>query len=117
MLFRSVVAVRPSLTAHDTSELIVKRVIGLPGERVTVKGDVITVYNAATPSGFSPDAGRSYHPIGRSDQSLDIDITLGVDELFVVGDNRPVSIDSRDTGPVKISDVVGLVFGTPLTLQ
>ena len=112
-----VVAVRPSLTAHDTSELIVKRVIGLPGERVTVKGDVITVYNAATPSGFSPDAGRSYHPIGRSDQSLDIDITLGVDELFVVGDNRPVSIDSRDTGPVKISDVVGLVFGTPLTLQ
>lgn len=112
-----VVAVRPKLTAHDTSELIVKRVIGLPSERVTVKGDIITVYNAATPSGYSPDAGRSYRTIGQSDQSMDIDITLGVDELFVVGDNRTVSIDSRDTGPVKISDVVGLVYGTPLTLQ
>jgi len=38
-----------------------------------------------------------------------IDIQLGSSEIFVSGDNRPESIDSRFNGPIKTSEVVGVV--------
>ena len=37
----------------------------------------------------------------------DQDVTLGSDELFVCGDNRPNSMDSRMFGPIKTSQIVG----------
>jgi signal peptidase I len=92
---------------QNTKQLI-KRVIGLPGDRVVVKNGDYTIYNAAHPHGFDPDKTLSY---GKTDPlpytSGDINVTLGPDQLFVSGDNRPDSLDSRYFGPINASQIIG----------
>src|SRR6185437_9828881 len=68
---------------------LVKRVIGLPGDRVVVSGGTITIYNKAHPKGFQPDTTLSYgkeHPLPYT--AGDVDITLKSNQIFVCGDNR-----------------------------
>jgi signal peptidase I len=90
---------------QDTKQLI-KRVIGLPGDKVVLSGGSYTIFNDAHPNGFDPDAtlpyGKNIPPT-----SGDISVTLQKDQLFVSGDNRPESLDSRAFGPIHTSQVVG----------
>lgn len=88
------------------SKQLIKRVIGLPNDRVVVSNGMYTVYNQQNPRGFDPDKTLPY---GKkiSDTSGNIDITLGKDQLFVSGDNRPDSLDSRLFGPINASQIVG----------
>lgn len=90
---------------QDKKQLI-KRVIGLPGERVVVHDGKVTVYNNAHPGGFSPDETMPY---GKNipTSSGDVDVTLGRHQLFVCGDNRPDSLDSRMFGPITADQIVG----------
>lgn len=112
-----VVVVKPvfgvaDLTQGDPSgTYIVKRVIALPGERVVVKNGRITVFNAQFPQGFNPDQNVSWQKnVQFSDTSNEfIEVTLGASELFVSGDNRPASVDSRYNGPVRTQNVIGTV--------
>lgn len=89
----------------DQKQLI-KRVIGLPGEKVRVDGGKVTIYNSDYPKGFQPDASLAY---GKNIPytSGNIDYTLGDHELFVCGDNRGDSLDSRNFGPIDASQIVG----------
>jgi signal peptidase I len=90
---------------QDTKQLI-KRVIGLPGDRVVVKDGVVVIYNKTHPEGFQPDRTLPYG--GHIPQTTgNIDLVVGKDELFVCGDNRPDSLDSRTFGPIKSDQVVG----------
>jgi signal peptidase I len=84
---------------------LIKRVIGLPGERVVVKDGHITIYNAQHPGGFNPDTVGIYH-IDATQTVGNVDVRLQKDELFVCGDNRPNSEDSRYFGPIKTDQVV-----------
>lgn len=86
---------------------VVKRVIGLPGERVVVKNGVITVYNKEYPTGFKPDQNSSWETNLTIDESENIDIKLSQSQIFVAGENRPESIDSRANGAVEVSEIVG----------
>lgn len=90
---------------EDTKQLI-KRVIGLPGDRVVVGGGTITVFNSAHPKGFQPDKTLPY---GKNIPftSGNVEYNIGSNELFVSGDNRPNSLDSRIFGPVKLDNVIG----------
>lgn len=91
-------------------EFLVKRVIALPGERVTLNEGVFTVYNDANPNGFNPDDSFSDTP--RSPASGTVDTLVPAGELFVVGDNRVdnFSFDSRSgLGTVPLYDVIGPV--------
>jgi signal peptidase I len=86
---------------------LIKRVIGLPGERVVVKEGHITVYNSAHPNGFDPDTSSGYKIAATVTPGDQINFTLGKDEIFVCGDNRPNSEDSRYFGPVNVNNIVG----------
>jgi signal peptidase I len=89
----------------DESQLI-KRVIGLPGERIVMKKGVYTVYNSNNLDGFNPDQNSSdSHKILTS--SGELNVTLTDHQLFVSGDNRPNSCDSRSFGPIDVDQVVG----------
>lgn len=93
-------------------QYIIKRVIAYPGERVTVKSGVMTIYNDEHPEGFiydkewrvsSEDGPKEY-------TSGEVDITVPEGELFVSGDNREGSnsYDSRNgLGTIPYCRVVG----------
>lgn len=91
---------------QEDSKQLIKRVIGLPGERVVVKDGAISVYNAAHPGGFDPDKTLPY---GKDIPytSGNVDVRLGQHQIFVAGDNRPDSLDSRAFGPINASQIVG----------
>lgn len=91
---------------QQDSKQLIKRVIGLPGERVVVKDGYISVYNAEHPAGFQPDKTLSYGediPVTTGN----VDYTLGPHQIFVSGDNRPDSLDSRAFGPIDANQIVG----------
>lgn len=84
----------------DKEDYYVKRVIGLPGETIQIKGKDIYINGEILEENYGKD------PI--SDEGIAIEpITLADDEFFVLGDNREISEDSRIFGPVKKSDIEG----------
>lgn len=92
----------------SNTKQLVKRVIGLPGDHIVIKDNVITVYNAKHPNGFQPDATLPYGRNGAIPPTTNnLDITLSSTQLFVCGDNRGDSLDSRIFGPIQTSQVIG----------
>lgn len=85
---------------------LVKRVIGLPGERVVVKDGTVTVYNQEHPEGFNPDKDQNYSKTIQTTPG-EVDFTVQPGEIFVMGDNRTNSLDSRYFGPIESKDIVG----------
>lgn len=92
---------------NGNAKQLIKRVIGLPGDRIVVKDDHITVYNDEHPDGFDPDTGHSFSPHIAAVTSGDVDVTVGPDQVFVCGDNRPDSLDSRFFGVIPANDIIG----------
>lgn len=91
-------------------EYIVKRVIAFPGERVTVKDGILTVYNNEHPQGFQPDDDNHGEP--GSPTSGEVDTTVSDGTIFVSGDHRQgdYSYDSRNgLGLIPLYDIVGPV--------
>ena len=91
---------------QDPSKQLIKRVIGLPGDRVVVKDGIVTVFNSKHPQGLHPDTDLPYHRIG-TDTAGDLEVTVSKDQVFVLGDNRENSLDSRAFGVVDTHDIVG----------
>ncbi|MEI7674827.1 MAG: signal peptidase I [bacterium] len=97
--------------APSLGKQLVKRVIALPGDRVTVNNGIVTVYDDKHPKGFHPDTSLPYGKTTKipytTNEGQPINITLGEDQIYVCGDNRPVSEDSRIIGPVPLNQVIG----------
>ncbi len=91
---------------QDLSTYFIKRVIGLPGERVVIKNDTVTVFNQEHQNGLT--LNESYLPNGTGTTGT-YNFTLSSSTYLVLGDNRPFSYDSRMWGPLPKGDVVGLV--------
>lgn len=85
---------------------LIKRVIALPGERIVVRDGKITIYNSEHTEGFSPDTDGTYEVIDDFTSGT-IDMTIPEGHVFVAGDNRGNSLDSRAFGPVSTDDIVG----------
>ena len=96
-------------------QYIIKRVIAFPGERVTVKDGILTVYNNEHPDGFHPDdeTRKSDNDGPKAQTSGEVDIIVPENEVFVAGDNREGthSYDSRyGLGTIPYCRIVGPVF-------
>lgn len=100
--------------AGMVDQYIIKRVIAFPGERVTVKDGVLTVYNDEHPDGFSPDdETRVDENNGPKEYSSgEVDMIVPNSEIFVAGDNREGShsFDSRSgLGTIPYCRLIGPV--------
>lgn len=93
---------------QDTSRALIKRVIGLPGETVVLQGNNVIIKNAQHPDGFT--LAEPYLDPADLGGSTNMQVTLGPDQYFVLGDNRKVSADSRLWGTLPRQDIVGRVF-------
>lgn len=88
--------------APGEPEDLIKRVVGLPGEELIARDGSIYV-----------DGRELREPYLGSDVStfdMDRPVTVGEDEVFVMGDNRENSTDSRRFGPIESESVIGRAF-------
>jgi signal peptidase I len=93
----------------DPQEYFIKRIIGLPGEKVEIKDGEVIVINKEHPEGVV--LKEPYLTAGTKSYSTDdAPVTLGDKEYFVMGDNRNASKDSRSFGPVNQSFLTGRVL-------
>lgn len=91
---------------QDPTKVFVKRVVGLPGDRVVIKGGQVTLFNAANPNGFNPD---TKYELSNTTTLIDTDETVQPGNIFVLGDNRTPggSFDSREWGQLPSSYIIG----------
>ena len=84
------------VVVEEEGELLIKRVIGMPGEVIECKNNIIYI-----------NEKRLKDKYAYSETSDFSKIELGNDEYFVLGDNRSVSIDSRKYGAYKSKNIKG----------
>ena len=103
----TIVGLRP----QDAGEHLIKRVVGLPGDRVTCCTDAGLVSVNGVPIDES-----EYLAAGAIPSQTEFDVTVPADSLWVLGDNRQHSGDSRYNGSkagggfVPLDNVVGVAF-------
>jgi len=89
----------------NPSQFFIKRIIGLPEEKIEVKDGKVMIYNSENPDGFVLD--EKAYLSSNVKTTGELAVTLKADEYFVMGDNRLFSSDSRSWGPVPEADIVG----------
>lgn len=118
----------------DENIFIIKRVIGLPGDTVEYKkdqlyvngkkmnepyldsfkeklkdGSLIDYFIKINPDYANFDFNTDYLTVDSSGNDT-FKVTLKSDEYFLLGDDRPISKDSRAVGPIKKSDIISKTF-------
>lgn len=93
-------SLRPSEAARGV--MLIKRIIGLPGDSVVIRDRLVYI------NGVALDEPYIKEPCER--RCRDAEWTLGTGEYFVMGDNRNNSNDSRAFGPVPLRHIVGEVI-------
>ena len=99
------------VVAPGEKQLVIKRIVGMPGETVIIKrGSVFIKKDGNEEKIEEPylNKNKMYTTVG-SRQTEPKNFTLKKNEYFVIGDNRPVSKDSRSYGPVHRNRIVGYV--------
>jgi signal peptidase I len=81
--------------------LLIKRLIGLPGDHIVIENGTVTVNDALLNEPYLNLDGRPFRC------NRHCDLVLGADEYFLMGDNRNNSNDSREFGPVARGRIMG----------
>lgn len=87
----------------QTSDLVVKRVVGLPNETVQMGIDHAFVNGNRLSEPYLMLSAKT--PVGQ----LGAPVPVPADHFFVLGDNRHNSIDSREFGPVRRENILGVI--------
>ena len=89
---------------EQDDSMIIKRVIGLPNEKIEYIDGVLKINDQIVKENFIDESTKK--DTNRND--LKISVTLKDDEYYVLGDNRGNSADSRYFGPIKESQIKGV---------
>ncbi len=81
----------------QSSELFIKRIIGLPGETFEIREGIVYINGQPLSEPYVNGVPRGNYPL----------LTIPDGYIFVMGDNRNNSIDSRSFGPIPIKNIVG----------
>ncbi|OGK28901.1 signal peptidase I [Candidatus Roizmanbacteria bacterium RIFCSPHIGHO2_02_FULL_40_9] len=85
----------------------IKRIIGLPGDRIKIENRDVFVNGIALKEYYIKDKTDVYENGFMREGE---EIVVPKNEIFVLGDNRPRSSDSRIFGPIPVQGVIGKVF-------
>jgi len=87
----------------------IKRIIGLPGEKVKISEGSIVIYNEQNKTGLT--LKEPYHingpTLGGKEVPQNTEVTIGDNQYFVLGDNRVESFDSRSWGMLDRKKIIG----------
>jgi len=89
---------------RNPKQFFIKRIIGLPGERVEIKNGILKIINTENPEGFSLEEPYIAEELRTGPDTI---MVLDAEEYFVLGDNRTQSLDSRIWGPLDDRFLVG----------
>jgi signal peptidase I len=96
----------PEPTAEKSDTNFIKRVVGEPGDRLSVRRGYVYIDGKKLDEGYvSPSADCATC-------NLEKEITIPPDHYFMMGDNRGESADSREWGPVPKKWIIGNAFAT-----
>ncbi|MEX2514794.1 MAG: signal peptidase I [Candidatus Paceibacterota bacterium] len=98
---------------NNPSRFYIKRLIGLPGETVKIRGNEITIFNEDHPDGFEIE--QNYLTEGEM-HGRNVRQELSETEYFVLGDNRDSSSDSRIWGALPENNLIGRAYARLLPI-
>lgn len=98
---RGDIVVFPHLEGSGETRLYIKRVIALPGDHLEINNGNVYLNGKEQSEDYIPEEAQT---------EGNIDYVISDGEIFVMGDNRENSSDSRYFGTVAIEDVTGKVF-------
>lgn len=104
-----------NMEGYNHEEYLIKRIVGLPGETVRIANGFVYIREAGASDFYlldEPylDAGvTTFVTSSGAERGYD-EITLGENEYYCLGDNRPISNDSRNLGPFSSDRIKGIAF-------
>ena len=103
------------MDGYEHEEYLIKRVIGLPGETVRIADGHVYIREVGATDFYLLDEpylpeGLETYVMSRGVERGYDEITLGENEYYCLGDNRPVSNDSRNLGPFTADRIKGIAF-------
>lgn len=90
------------VTAKVNGGYVVKRIVGMPHDKIKISDGVVYINGIAIKEDYAIADNSSYSEIA--------EFTLNEGEYYLLGDNRPMSVDSRAYGPVTKSKIVRKVL-------
>lgn len=93
---------------HDD---LIKRVIALGGETISISKCIVFIDGVELPEPYLPKRDTELTDPADRCSTVDMEATkIEPDEIFLMGDNRPQSFDSRMFGPIKKNLIIGQAF-------
>lgn len=89
-----------AIYSDELKEILCKRVIATAGETVVIRGNEVTVNGIKVAEPY----------IAEEDWSYGCNVTVPDGHVYVMGDNRNASLDSRELGCLEVDDIVGVVI-------
>ena len=89
---------------EDDGKYVIKRVVGMPGDKFQIIDGLVFINGEHYSENYIYEGNTNYES-GLAEE----EIQLGTDEYFILGDNRVVSKDSREIGPITKDQIIGEV--------